>query len=172
MYVEYKGRASEWYSLEVAKMMNWMSRKKRYSPMKEIGAQGVEFKSTRPTDNRFYWLRGDNFTVNTQYDHREEKWPGTFRPATFQVTLTVGNKSEKGAAKIWNQLLIRTHGMKSATLLITPGMMDLKYPLAITLNSQPGRMRVIEPSVETMVDELLQTGDRQRPVIAKVDLRP
>jgi hypothetical protein len=33
-------------------------------------------------------------------------------------------------------------------------------------------MRVIEPSVETMVDELLQTGDRQRPVIAKVDLRP
>ena len=176
MYVEYKGRASEWYGLEIEKMMNWMSKKKRYMPLKELGRPGAgeEFRSTRAINNHFYWLRGENFTAATQNEHRDKTWPNTFKPATFQAGLTVGNKTEKGEAKIWNQLTIRTHGMKNVTFLVTPDMkMELKHPLAITLNgTQLAKTRVIEPSVETMLDELAQSGDRQRLVIAKVEMRP
>jgi hypothetical protein len=57
--------------------------------------------------------------------------------------------------------------------LITPGMMDITKPLAINVNGSPrGGMRPIQPSVETLLEELYQTGDRQRLYVAKVDIRP
>ncbi len=179
MYVEYKGRASEWYGMEIGKMLSWMNKKVRYMPMKELGRPnggstlGEEFRSTRSADNQFYWLRGDNFTASTQNDHRGKTWPSSFRPATFQANLSVGNKIEKGEAKIWNQLNVHVSGMKQASFWITPEMkMELKHPLSITLNGQTlGGMRKIEPNLETMLEELYHTGDRQRLYVAKVDLR-
>lgn len=180
MYVEYKGRASEWYGVEIEKSMDWMKRKKRYQPMKEMGRPnigtsiGEEFHSTRITNNRFYWLRADNFSASVLDDHRTKNFSGKHRPAMLQANLSVGNKTEKGEAKIWNQLTVRAQGMKNLTFLITPEMkMDLKHPLAITLNSQSfGGMRKIEPSVDVLLEELAQTGDRQRLVIARVEIRP
>ena len=37
IYVEYKGRGSEWYSAEIESIFDWMSRKKRVHPFKEMG---------------------------------------------------------------------------------------------------------------------------------------
>ena len=37
LYVEYKGRSSEWYGGEVPTMMEWMSRKRRMLPLKDMG---------------------------------------------------------------------------------------------------------------------------------------
>src|SRR5262249_36011471 len=153
MYVEYKGRSSEWYGLEIAKMMNWMSRKKRYMPTKALDG---EFHSTRAFNNRFYWLRGENFEATTQTDHHDNQWQQSFKPASFDATLSVGNKSEKGDAKIWNQLIVRTHGVRNVTFLITPEMkMELKHELAITINNTQLTKRKIEPSVEILLEELL-----------------
>jgi predicted esterase len=177
IYVEYKGRASEWYGLEIPKMLNWMSRKKRYSPLKEIGRAnftntlGEEFHSTRNTDNRFYWLSCESIADRCQADHTEQK-PPTFKPATFQANLSVGNKSEKGGvAKIWNQADVRVSGVKKLSFWITPGLIDLSKPLSIRVNGQEvGRPRTIAPSLETMLEELYRTGDRQRLFVAKIDL--
>ena len=178
MYVEYKGRTSEWYGLEVAKMMSWMRNKKRLYPMKEMGRPNrgalldEEFHSSRAFDNRFYWLRGDNFAASTQNDHRDKTWPGNFRPATLQANLSVGNKSDKDDAKIWNQLNLRVTGMRNVSFWITPGMFEMKYPLSIVVDGKNvGGMRKIEPSLETMLEELYQTGDRQRLFVAKVDIK-
>jgi predicted esterase len=177
IYVEYKGRGSEWYGLEIPKMLNWMSRKKRYSPLKEIGRPnrstnlGEEFHSTRNADNRFYWLSCESIADRCQADHTELK-PGNFRPATFQANVTVGNKSKKGgSADIWNQADIWVSGVKKLTFWITPGLIDLSKPLLIRVNGQEvGRPRTITPSLETMLEELYRTGDRQRLFVAKIDL--
>jgi pimeloyl-ACP methyl ester carboxylesterase len=178
IYVEYKGRGSEWYGLEVPKVLDWMSRKKRYSPLKEMGRAnsgttlGEEFHSTRDTDNRFYWLSCESIAPRCLADHTEPK-PATFRPATFQANLSVGNQLEKGVAKIWNQADLRVSGvnMKKLTFWITPGMMDLSKPLLIRVNGNVvGKQRMITPSLETMLEELYRTGDRQRLFVAKIDL--
>ncbi|HZZ78948.1 MAG TPA: PHB depolymerase family esterase [Gemmataceae bacterium] len=178
IYVEYKGRGSEWFGLEVPKVMDWMSRKKRYTPLKEMGRAtfgnniGEEFHSTRASNNRFYWLSCEAITDRCLHDPYDKRWAGTFRPATFQANLSIGNKSDKsGTAKIWNQVNMRVSGAKKLTFWITPGMMDLTKPLAVWINgTQVGPTRQVSPSAETLLEEVFRTGDRQRIYIAKVEL--
>lgn len=179
LYFEYKGRSSEWYGMEVAKIVDWMSRKKRHHPQKEMGVAsrsgglGEEFRSSRSSESRFYWLKAEAIAEKNQVDHRTVKWGTNFQPATFQASLSVGNdKDSKGNAKIWNQVSINARGVRGLTLMITPGMMDLSKPLQIRVNGEArGGQRMIQPSIETMLEELYRTGDRQRLVIAAVEIK-
>jgi hypothetical protein len=179
LYVEYKGRSREWYSAEVPRMLDWMSRKKRHTPMKEMGRAnlggklGEEFRSSRDSDARFYWLRAESIVPRCQGDHRVKTWGQNYVPATFQAHVSVGNeKDSKGNAKIWNQANIRVTGAKQVSFWIPLGMFeDLNRPLAIRVNGeQRGGMRNLQPSVETLLEEVYRTGDRQRLFIAKIDL--
>jgi hypothetical protein len=180
IYAEYKGRGSEWYGAEVPKIFDWANRKKRHTPMKEMGRANVggaglgeEFRSSRSTDNQFYWLRADGIGNNYLFDHRSNKWATSYVPATFQASLSVGNeKDAKAGAKIWNQANLRVTGAKSLSFWIMPGMMDLSKPLAVRVNGQQvGAQRMIEPSLETLLEELYQSGDRGRLYIAKIDIK-
>ena len=178
IYVEYAGRASEWFSAEVSQAMFWMSCKKRHTPMKEMGranpgsSLGEEFHSCRPTDNHFYWLSSETIDERSLADIAGTVRP-QYKPATFQAYLSVGNKSKKeGKEDIWNQINIRISGMRQVTFWITPELMNLDLPLQIHVNGDKiGRRRQIEPSLETMLEEVYQTGDRQRLFVAKVDLK-
>jgi pimeloyl-ACP methyl ester carboxylesterase len=181
LYVEYKGRASEWFSEEVPKMLHWMSRKVRHAPTREMGrAQpGVgglheEFRSTRNADNRFYWLRAEGVASKHRSEHSVKQPSGSFMPATFQASFSVGNKSDKdGGANIWNQASVRVNGLEQVSLWITQDMMkDFKRPLLILVNGQKMEpMQLVEPSLETLLEELYQTGDRQRLFVAKIKIK-
>ena len=182
MYVEYKGRASEWFSAEVPMAMNWMSKKKRYSPMKEMGRAGnggglgEEFRSSRGHDYRFYWLSSEAIADRCLGDHTAalRTIPLNYQPATFQANLTVGNKLKKdGKDDIWNQVNVRVNGMKQVTFWITPEMkLNLALPFMIFVNGQQvGPRRQISPSLETLLEELYQSGDRQRLYVAKIEVK-
>src|SRR5947208_1959116 len=60
IYVEYKGRMSEWYGAELDTVFDWMNRKKRFHPLRSMGVyhtgagKGEEFKTSRRGDNRFW----------------------------------------------------------------------------------------------------------------------
>ena len=62
---------------------------------------------------------------------RHRKNAADYHPATFQATLTVGNKSKtNGKEDIWNQLTVCAAGMKQLTFWVTPDMMtNIKIPL-------------------------------------------
>ena len=159
--------------------MRWMAGKKRHTPMKEIGRPnfggglGEEFHSTRQADNRFYWLSSETINDRCIGDHTAPTWSPKFQPATFQANISVGNKGEKGGdAKIWNQANLRVSGLKQLSFWITPGMMDLSKPVAVNVNGQQvGGMRKITPSLDTLLEEVYRTGDRQRLFVAKIDFR-
>ena len=87
--------------------------------------------------------------------------------------MSVGNKSKKdGKDDIWNQVNVRVNGMKQVTFWITPDMMNLAVPLQIYVNGQQvGPRRQISPSLETLLEELYQSGDRQRLFMAKIDIK-
>src|SRR5262245_52280166 len=59
LYLQYRGRGLEWFPVEVTNMLDWMALKKRNTPLTTLGSRSHEFKTCRPTDNRFYWLTVD-----------------------------------------------------------------------------------------------------------------
>lgn len=181
IFVEYKGRSSEWFGEEVPKILHWMSRKKRHAPIKEMGRAnpGVgglweEFRSTRSGDNSFYWLKAEGVEGRCLSGHGVKQWKGNFAPAAFQATLTLENKSDKdGVARIFTKAHLRFSGLERVSFWITPSMnMDLTKPLAIYVNGQPhGGLRAVQPSLDTLLAELYQSGDRQRVFVAKIDIK-
>jgi hypothetical protein len=178
LYVEYKGRASEWFSGEVPQMMNWMSRKKRYHPQRQLGRHhtsgvagtGEEFKTMREGDNHFYWLSTN--AVTKSHLNEYATYSKRILPATLQADLQVGNELEKTGAKIWSQFNIRTSGVKQVTLWLEAGHIDFAKPVRIRVNGQQvGSDRLIPPSLQVLLENLAATGDRQRLYFAKVDMR-
>jgi predicted esterase len=176
-YVEYHGRGSEWFGAEVPNILNWMSRKKRHTPMKELGRAGnagqlgEEFRSTRMTDDHFYWLSGEGFGERYLRDDHRGFFNQYFKPATLQASLSSGNLLVKGEAKNWYQVNVRATGLKQVTLWITPNMMDLPNPLTVRVNGEERiSKRMIQPSLDVMLEELYRSGDRQRLYVAKVVL--
>ncbi len=177
LYIEYKGRGSEWYSAEVANMMDWMSRKRRYHPLKEMGRYhtgggvGEEFKTMRTGDNRFYWLSTEEVLPKHLNDYRS--WSNTIQPATLQASVGVGNETDlKSGAKIWSQFNIRTYGVRQVSLWIAPNQIDFTRPVVVRVNGQQvGGSRTIQPSLATLLEELYASGDRQRLFVARIDIR-
>jgi hypothetical protein len=159
-------------------MMDWMSRKKRLHPTRGMGRYhtgggiGEEFKTMRAGDNRFYWLSTDEISPRAMSEYTN--FNKSTQPATLQASLSVGNEADlKSGAKIWSVFNIRTSGVGQVTLSIAPNQIDFSKPVAIRINGrQVVNNRKIEPSMQTLLEELYATGDRQRLVAAKIDLRP
>lgn len=176
-YLEYKGRANELFVGEFEPMMDWMSRKKRQYPTRQLGnystsgAIAEEFRSFRQVDNRFYWLSSDFINDNNTQDY--SNWVQYRAPAMFQGTISVHNEGDsKGNARIWTQVAVRVSGMKQVTVWLAPSMIDFAKPLQIRLNSQLiGQPRVITPNIGTMLEEYFLNADRQRLYYAKVELK-
>jgi hypothetical protein len=158
--------------------MNWMIRKKRYHPQRQLGRHhtsgvagtGEEFKTMREGDNHFYWLSTN--AVTKSHLNEYATYSKRILPATLQADLQVGNELEKTGAKIWSQFNIRTSGVKQVTLWLEAGHIDFAKPVRIRVNGQQvGSDRLIPPSLQVLLENLAATGDRQRLYFAKVDMR-
>jgi pimeloyl-ACP methyl ester carboxylesterase len=178
LYLEYKGRSSEWYSGELPTMMDWMNRKKRFHPLKEMGrhhtsgvaGMGDEFKTMRTCDNRYYWLSTDE--VLDQHLNSASSFSSRTQPATLTASVGTPNEGTKAGARIWSQFTIRTSGVKQVSLWIAPNMIDFTKPVVVRINGQQyGGYRNIQPSLPTLLEEVYVTGDRQRLFVAKLDFR-
>lgn len=177
IYFEYKGRGSEWYGVELPWMMDWMRNRKRLHPNRQMGVyhtgggEGEEFKTMRRTDDRFYWLSTDHITDRCIND--PANWSLISPAAKLQANTSVGNETNsKGEVKIWTQINVRTFGVKQVTLWLAPTMVDFSKPIQVRLNgTQVGFTRIIPPNLGVMLEELYRTGDRQKLVYAKVDMK-
>lgn len=178
LYVEYKGRASEWYGGEIPTMMDWMSRKQRLHPVKQMGryhtgglvGMGEEFKTMRTSDNRFYWLTTGE--VLDKHVNNYQHWSENIKPATLQATCAVVNEETKAGPRIWTQFNIRTSGVKQVTLWIAPNQVDFSRPVRVRHNGVLiGGDRQMRPSLATLLEELYVSGDRQQLFVGRLDLR-
>ncbi len=178
LYIEYKGRGVEFFGAELPTMFDWMNRKKRFFPGRELGrwsntaAGGEEFKTMRTCDNRFYWLSTD--AIGDGHLNSSAGWDRNIIPATLQGNVSVGNESKgKKDANVWTQFNIRTRGVKQVSLWISPSAHDFTRPARIILNgTQIGGTRLIPPSAAVLLEDFYHSGDRQRLFFARVDLKP
>jgi pimeloyl-ACP methyl ester carboxylesterase len=162
LYVEYKGRGVEWFGAELPAMFDWMGRKKRAHPLRELGrvnystgGAGEEFKTMRPTDNRFYWLAADE--VQARHCNDVAKWKPLLTPATLQANIFSGN-----------QIHVRTTGINHGSVWLGPTMIDFTKPATLRVNSRQLGPLPVRPNLETLLTDLHQRGDRQQLYFARL----
>ncbi|MBM4071896.1 MAG: hypothetical protein FJ271_23665 [Planctomycetes bacterium] len=181
--VEYKGRASEWYSAELPVMFEWMNKKVRANPMKELGlphlggGRGEEFCTLRSSDNSFYWLTTSAISERCQATYADlgRKNPPV-NPATLHAKITLPeNVSVKkdgvvNKADIYNHINLRTRGVEQVTIWFGSKMIDFTKPVQLRINGSADRRRTVQPSLRVLIDNFCERGDRQRLYTAKIDL--
>src|SRR5262249_16612249 len=87
LYVQYKGRGTEWFGAELPFMFDWMNHKKRSVPVTQLGRYGDRdlgdlFATMRAGDNRFYWISSD--TIDPRHINAVPGW----NPARLAATLS------------------------------------------------------------------------------------
>src|SRR5262245_51267407 len=193
IYVEYKGRGSEWFPAELPVMFDWMNRKRRVHPTRELGryntgasTDGEEFKTMRECDNRFYWLTTGSIVPSRI--NAFKGWSDRILPATLQASILSANQVDIKVnpkdpqinpkagiidkVRIWNQINLRTQGVKQVTIWLGPNMIDFTKPVVVRHNTtQMGSQMKIQPSLQTMLEDFLHNWDKQRLFFAKIDLK-
>ena len=167
----YKGRGAEWFGSEVPVMFDWMSRKQRAGPKSVLQTDGRNttppWHSGRPGDNRFYWLGVGKVSDRRLYD--PDKSPRA-TPAQIQGDI-------KG-----NHLILDGNGGTQAVVWLSRDLVDptkpvsLSFrgsaPLSVSINGAPPakwKPQVIEPSLEVMLNDLAERGDRRLLIFQKLE---
>ena len=162
LYVEYKGRALEWYEGERKFIMDWMSRKRRANPREQLGVDKEEFKTMRPGDTRFYWLGTSE--VLPRCLNESTNWNKAIQPATL-----------RGQIYPNNSIVIRTHGVGDVVIWLGPGMLaydEKGGPTKVKLDvNMTHSVRKVLPSAEILLEHVFQTGDRQRLYWVRIEVK-
>jgi pimeloyl-ACP methyl ester carboxylesterase len=162
-YVEYKGRGIEWFGGELPRMLDWMGRRKRAHPLRELGrvnfggGAGEEFKTMRPTDNRFYWLEAE---VNPRHVNDADRWNSRLAPATLQADIFAAN-----------QIHLRTSGISQVTVWLGPNMIDFNKPVSFRINTLQAGAVPARANLETLLEDVYLRGDRQQLYFARLNVK-
>jgi hypothetical protein len=171
IWVQYKGRGVEWFGGELPSVFDWMRDKRRASPLHKLGVDGLggkfgsEFFTMRQCDNRFYWLSTDE--VESRRCNSVEGWNNRVVPATMTARIDPAS----------NEIKVQTSGIRLLSIWLGrnakgENMVDFDKPvtvfvgLTVRVNS-----RRITPSLDVLLKDLAERGDRQRLFLAKIDLK-
>ena len=162
LFIQYKGRGSEWFPGELPYLFDWMSRKKRSPGYPELGKHALgsfseDFQCMRASDNYFYWLTGEE--LNDRYTNDSRSWRNSTGAATLQARLKD------------NEVHVIARGFKRVVVWLGQGMLDYEKPIKIVLNQQvTWPARKITPNLETLLEDFYLRGDRQRHFFAKIEI--
>jgi len=167
VWVDYKGRGVEWFGGEVPNMFDWMRSKRRVFPLRKLGTDGGgqqfgnEFCTLRACDNHFYWLSCDDIRT---IRHAESWNRRLVQPASLFAEIS----SET------NHIRVKATGVGQLTIWLGRNnkgedMIDFDKPVTVTVNFQvKWANRKVTPSVEVLMEDLYQRGDRQQLFFAKI----
>ncbi len=163
--VQYKGRGLEWFAGEVPDIFEWMSQKRRQNPSAKVGFKDTdagEFaayqRTMRAGDNRFYWL---SFGLADRRVTEARNWNGNAKFATISAKIADGN-----------QIGVYGDGVRQVTVWLARGMIDFDKPVIVRVNYTIKLNGVkIKPSLETLMEDFYQRGDRARLYVARIDLK-
>ncbi|HTU21327.1 MAG TPA: hypothetical protein VMG10_24955 [Gemmataceae bacterium] len=175
LWIDYKGRGVEWFGGELPNMFDWMRGKHRFFPLRQVGTNGRgqqfgnEFCSLRACDNRFYWISSDDIRNTKNLDN----WRARYRvqPAALDAEIRTDSNS--------NKIYLNTnYGIRQATIWLGrdnrgKDMIDFDRPVTLYRNFGLVRPpnRTVKPSLEVLLEDLYERGDRQQLFLAKISLR-
>ena len=151
---EYMGRGHEHFSDEIQRLFDWMGRHERNFYPKDF-----QVSSMRTWDNFFWWLEVEQFPPRSIVEPSD--WPP--KP---------GYRAMEIKAKINGNNVYVTSGADRVSVLLSPELVDFSKPVRVKANGKSlnnAGALLIEPSVETMLDDVRTRGDRLHPFWAKVE---
>lgn len=162
-FVQYKGRGREWFGGEVRFIFDWMNRKKRYFPLKQLGhggngQLGNQFKTFRSTDNSFYWVTTTGIGANNE--NGNPNWNNLKIPASIY-----GHASLKD-----NHIYLYPSGFKQLTVWLgRSGQVDLTKEVKITIRGRLVRQAKVKPSLSVLLERFYERRDRKQLFVARID---
>jgi pimeloyl-ACP methyl ester carboxylesterase len=179
LWIDYKGRGVEWYGGEVPNMFDWMRNQRRGShgpdhafPLRKLGSSGRggqfgnEFCTLRRCDNHFYWLSSDDIRNTRDLDNWRS--PRRTQPAALDAHIDAEN----------NKIYVNTSGIGQVTIWLSRNSkgedaIDFDKPVTVqhglTL-ARPWVNRKVTPSLEVLLEDIAQRGDRQQLFLAKIPI--
>lgn len=171
LWVQYKGRGIEWFGAELPSAFDWMRNKRRSHPIRQLGSDGLggplgnEFYTMRQGDNRFYWLTTDE--IDSRRCNSFDGWSNRIDPARLSGRINPAT----------NEVQVKVIGVRQLTVWLgrTPkgeNMVDFDKPVTVSVNLAPRwNNKKITPSLEVLLKDLADRGDRQRLFLAKLDFK-
>jgi pimeloyl-ACP methyl ester carboxylesterase len=171
LWVQYKGRGVEWFGGELPLVFDWMRNKRRANPIRQLGSDGLggplgsEFYTMRQCDNHFYWLSTDE--VESRRCNSIDGWSNQVEPARMSGRIDQGT----------NQVYVNTRGLRQVTVWLGrtakgENMVDFDKPVTVWVNlAAHWSNRKLTPSLEVLLKDLIERGDRQRLYLARVDVK-
>lgn len=150
LYCEYKSRGYESYSEELDRLFDWMQ------PLRRSGIRDAarwETNSVRKSTNRFYWMQAKQIPDRA-----------TDRPARYEGIITPGSQTYK------TQTIYISHPGKATTIWISPELFDFNNRCQVRVNLKHVLNDYIKPSMEAMLSDVRERGDRQRLYWARLEL--
>jgi hypothetical protein len=156
MYCEYKNRGFESYHEEQERIFKWMQ------PMRRVPLSDVaEWKTgaLRISDNSFYWMQAKE--ISEQYFPPilwDSARPNVPRKKTYE-----GNLTPSGTIYV-------NHPGEHTTIWLSPVLFDFKNRCHVWANHKSVFNDFVSPSLEALLSELRERGDRERLFWARLDL--
>jgi pimeloyl-ACP methyl ester carboxylesterase len=173
LWVEYKGRGTEFISGELPNLFDWMRHQKRVFPLRQVGTDGVntqfgnEFCTLRPEDNRFYWLS------TTGISPRNIITPGRWNQAVAGTPAMLTARIDTET----NEIAVKTQGLNQLTIWLgrNPAgqyMIDFDKPVSVRVGfTNYVNKRLLTPSLAVLLEDLYVRMDRKHLFMARIDLK-
>jgi hypothetical protein len=118
----------------------------------------IEAKILRPLDNRYYWVRTDDFPRHIM---QGPEYVGNGRIRARPVTLGV-------SIKLGNVIYVKSGG-KSYSLWLNPELVDFDKRLEVHVDNKTRFNDFLRPDMKAMLDDFRDRGDRQKLFDARLD---
>lgn len=169
LWIEYKGRGTEFFSGELPMMFDWMRHQRRALPLRQLGTDGNgsifgnEFCTMRPEDNKFYWL--GTSSISPRHVVTPTRWNNAASPAMLTGRVDPAT----------NEMNLRTQGLNNVLVWVVRDpsgryLVNLDKPLLIRVGLRVYFNAKITPSLATMLEELHRSGDRKHLYVARVEI--
>ncbi|MEZ6075109.1 MAG: alpha/beta hydrolase-fold protein [Pirellulaceae bacterium] len=147
LVVEYHGEGRVRFSSELPRIIEWME----LSSHRRIRAkQNIEVRSMRQGDRFFYWLEAPSISADLVGN------PYQFDPKRFaQFDARILDSTANGVSV--NKIPSPDN---KAIVWLTPEMVDFSRPMTF-ISSGRKSVQTLEPSIEVMLEDVRQRGDRQ-----------
>ena len=150
IYCEYKSRGYESYYEELDRLFEWMQSLRRPG-IKETARW--EASSVRKSNNRFHWMQAKLIPDRA-----------TDRPAKYEGIITPGSQTYK------TQSIYLSHPGKATTIWLSPELFDFNNRCQVRVNLKHVLNDYVKPSLEAMLTDVRERGDRERLFWARLDL--
>lgn len=157
IYAEYVGRGYEHYYEEIHHLFDWMNRLERTKAVKS-----VEATILRPVDNRFYWIKAEEFPASllagSVISTTKQRTP--VKPITLKADILDGSE---------DYMAININSAAKRYILeLSPDLVDYNKRLKVRFKNGQKYNDFPEPSLETILDDFKERADRQKPVWTRI----